>query len=88
MTQNTPVLIARNHLKLVERLEARCEDILNKYADIDMHHVDQVAEDFPEALPNYMAITDLFSDCVAYALRHNKTTTTDYTDSQAYTGEL
>ena len=77
--QNTPVLIARDHLKLVERLEARCEDILNKYADIDMHHVDQVAEDWPELLSEYMAITDLFADCVAYAAKHNTHTPTDYT---------
>ena len=77
--QNTPVLIARDHLKLVDKLEAKCEDILNQYSNAGADHVDQVAEEGPEILPEYMAITDLFADCVAYVAKHNTLIPTDYT---------
>ena len=77
--QNTPILIARDHLKLVERLEAKCDQLLFEFSNAGADHVDQVAEDWPELLPEYMALTDLFSDCVAYGDKHNTLTPTDYT---------
>jgi len=65
-------------LVLIGKLEARAENILNQYSNAGADHVDQVAEEWPEILPEYMAITDLFSDCVTYMTKHAPIPT-DYT---------
>jgi len=73
MNQNTPILIARDHIRIVEILEQRCEYLLEQFMELQMYHVDQVAEDWPEMLPEYMALTDLFSDCVSYSAKYAQT---------------
>jgi len=57
-------------LRLVDKLEARCDSILQNYASAELYTDRDVYRQHHEALSNFNSITAMRNDCAAYLASH------------------
>ena len=66
------------HLKLVDKLEARCHRILESYASAELYTDRDVYREHPRSLSGYRSLRAMHNDCVAYAASHPTYPTINY----------
>ena len=66
------------HLKLIDKLEAKCDRILESYASAGMHCARDVYRQHHKALSNYQSVQSMLFDCAAYQASHPTYPTINY----------